>query len=123
MLNRKNPRNTGYFGYDTPDFVQLRRKINTLIDVRLDREDYRTVAFFSKDKLPLDSWPLVENAVKEGYAAYCLQFPFKELEKLQRGERYRLYGMVRTARMNNGYQQVYFEYVNGTMYVALIKKA
>ncbi len=109
---------------ETYDLTVMHQKMNDLIDKRIDREDYTQVAYYTKDKPPFD-WPLVEQAVKDGCAAFCLKFEFPELRILFKAERYRLYGMVRRSKMNNGWLQAYFEldYYSDNIYVALIRKA
>jgi hypothetical protein len=113
MLKRNN---------ETYDFTVMQRKMSDLIDKRIDRQDYTQIAYYTKDKTPFE-WPLVEQAVKDGCAAFCVKFEFPEIRALDKSERYRLYGMVRRTKMNTGWLQVYYELYGDTMYVALIRKA
>src|SRR6266702_4496875 len=66
------------------DFRTLANKMTDLIDKRIDREDYKQIAYYSKDQLPLDNWPLVEQAVKDGYTAFCVRFGFLGIRNAHR---------------------------------------
>lgn len=117
--------NRHYQGYD--DFgteqkiVFQAMEIERVVDSHIVSENYKTLAFFNKDRLDFE-WPLIDACIKDGMTVYYMPLPMKNFDHFNNVERNNVYKILRKRYQKEDWINIYFEYAGGYLDVALVHK-